>query len=841
MALVEMRLHNLFLRMGMSSIRQLVAFLGPPELRNPTPPPPPLPQPQPQAPAVPSDPFMDAMVTNFKKVSYSPPMGFTENSSPTYLSSGNPCLHFFFHVVPASPPDSIKEMLGLAWPQDPLTTLKLDREGFYTSAFGYFKGLLQIFYRMLEGPTIRQIQNREHYRRKFHKGRGSVTPSTSSEEKRLALAKMVLERYSGDPCFIFLHELVLKADLEFMKSNPTRKIGLAAKWCPSLYSSFDDYPEYQCIEEAHRVRDRLRKQMLVPLRKILELPEVYIGAYRWDSIPYKRVASVAMKDLFLKHDNEGVQILKSGKSTIAAGALLPSLEDEGGEEVAELQWKRMFSDLLHMGKLRNCMAICDVSGSEEPWKVKLITFSPEGQSVQGETFSLSSNWDGAWYKLMKYIFRSSAGYTSFSRRWYSKGKEDQTIPYDWGKVKNGWWVLSSDASNDQMHAAAGAVLQSSNSAYVAHIMFNLSPGLDTATAEKYGGFEAVKWLIDEMPAGIPPHEMRVLHRTDRADFSTIDENDENDDSTKDYFYNTRKFKEYRLEKIPRGQNRVANLISRESFRRLKWNIGNAFADKCPDTQQPSAVEETVVHPVSNQQRAEESSYGPWMVVERRQRKPLNKQVMTINDKPGMIFQGSRFNPLRASEESVDAPSEPLAEPPVVSLADFPVLNRNHGKASSSSRTPLDQLRHTAVVIDENSDPNVGLHTKNSTSHQNSDQQSLMGDPPDISALTDPSPSHGVTVDTSMQPKAIDESSIQMLTSPLANVNSSSLIRAIVKLCKRGWSVDLIWIARSSNQAVDALAKRVDVSAFDTIDLHTPPEYLRPLLSHDVSSFSFDLA
>ncbi|KAK9032377.1 hypothetical protein V6N11_056648 [Hibiscus sabdariffa] len=222
-----------------------------------------------------------------------------------------------------------------------------------------------------------------------------------------------------------------------------------------------------------------------------------------------------------------------------------------------------------------------------------------------------------------------------------------------------------------------------------------------------------------------------------------------------------------------------------------WTYGH-LQDKCPDTQQPSTVEETIVPPVSNQQRAEESSYGPWMVVERRPRKTLNKQVITINDKPGMIFQGSRFNPLRASEENVDAPSEPLAEvpiqqvrsaasiprakprnkgkstlsfsnpaihrkPPVVNLADFPVLNRNHSKASSSSRTSLDQLRHTTVVIDENSDPNVGLPTKNSTPPQNSDQQSLMGDPPDIPALSDPPPSHGVTVDTSMQPRAIDES------------------------------------------------------------------------------------
>ncbi|KAL6175873.1 hypothetical protein ACLB2K_052511 [Fragaria x ananassa] len=29
-----------------------------------------------------------------------PPMGRTENSSATYLSSGNPCLDLFFHIVP---------------------------------------------------------------------------------------------------------------------------------------------------------------------------------------------------------------------------------------------------------------------------------------------------------------------------------------------------------------------------------------------------------------------------------------------------------------------------------------------------------------------------------------------------------------------------------------------------------------------------------------------------------------------------------------------------------------------------------------------------------------------
>ncbi|GMI63947.1 hypothetical protein like AT5G13210 [Hibiscus trionum] len=474
------------------------SLLGPPELRHAS---------TIAAPTGPSDPFMDAMVANFNKANISPPMGFTENMSATYLSTGNPCLDFFFHVVPDSPPHSIKEMLKLSWAHDPLTTLKLicnlrgvrgtgksDKEGFYTAAFwlhehhpktlacnldsfanfGYFKDLPEILYRMLEGPKVREIQKEEWTMRKrglkprrwcseprTRRGkegrkRSSNEPkkaktekekaSASRKEKKLAMAKKVIDRHSHDPEFRFLYERVsdvfaacLKADMEFMKSNEPRKIGLAAKWCPSIDSSFDrstllcesiakkvfpreNYPEYESVEEEHyayRVRDRLRKQVLVPLHKLLELPEVYIGANKWGSIPYNRVASVAMKlykEKFLKHDNERftkyLEDVKAGKSTIAAGALLPheiiaSLDDEGGEEVAELQWKRMVSDLLQKGKLRNCMAVCDVSGSmcgipmdvsvalgvlvsdlsEEPWKGKLITFSksPQLQSVKGET------------------------------------------------------------------------------------------------------------------------------------------------------------------------------------------------------------------------------------------------------------------------------------------------------------------------------------------------------------------------------------------------------------------------------------------------------------------------
>ncbi|XP_057748233.1 uncharacterized protein LOC130967405 [Arachis stenosperma] len=482
----------------------MVTLLGPPEIYNPKPKSflTPTSTATTTTPIEPSDPFIDVMVSKFNTrttIQPKPPMGFTENNSATFLSSGNPCLDFFFHVVPDTPPDSVRERLHVAWAHNPLTTLKLicnlrgvrgtgksDRDGFYAAAtwlfsnhpktlaanvpsladFGYFKDLPEILYRLLEGSDVRSHQKQRwlSVKRSSKRNRLKRRPFKSKplqkvsdpvaekekahalrEERKLAMAKKLLDRYNSDENFRLLHDSVsdhfadcLENDLQNLNSGALTKISLAAKWCPSVDSSFDrstllcetiatrifprnGNPEYEGIEEAHyvyRVRDRLRKDVLVPLRKVLELPEVFMGANRWDSIPYNRVASVAMKlykEKFLKHDKERfekyLEDVKSGKTTIAAGALLPheiirSLGDGDGGEVAELQWSRMVSDMLSKGKMKNCLAVCDVSGSmdgvpmevsvalgllvselnEEPWKGKVITFSeePKLHLIEGE-------------------------------------------------------------------------------------------------------------------------------------------------------------------------------------------------------------------------------------------------------------------------------------------------------------------------------------------------------------------------------------------------------------------------------------------------------------------------
>ena len=153
---------------------------------------------------------------------------------------------------------------------------------------------------------------------------------------------------------------------------------------------------------------------MVPLRKALELPEVYMCACKFEELPYARVASLAMnkyKEVFQKHDKHRVagffDEVRTGRARMPADAVLPheliaaALKGEHDED-AELQWRRMAASLAAEGRLANCIAVCGLSGatsaatdtaasaaialglliselSQEPWKGRVITFNETHQ------------------------------------------------------------------------------------------------------------------------------------------------------------------------------------------------------------------------------------------------------------------------------------------------------------------------------------------------------------------------------------------------------------------------------------------------------------------------------
>ncbi|RCV28018.1 hypothetical protein SETIT_5G372000v2 [Setaria italica] len=391
-----------------------------------------------------------------------------------YASSGDPCVDFFFQVVPGVTSDAdLAALLDVAWSRDALTALKLvchlrgvrglgksDRDGFYAAAlwmharhpltlaanlanfarFGCLKDLPEILYLVLHGPREEDQRKGDGRRRRTKRRRGVDEAKAAKERlnKEAQLAQAALARYASDEAFRHLYDRVadtfaelLKSDVEHLRAGDTSKIGLAAKWCPSLRSSYDRatllceaiarrvFPresnkEYLDLSDKHytyRVRNLLRREVLVPLRKVLELPEVYMSAGQWDELPYARVASVAMnkyKEVFQKRDKPRVvgffDDVRTGHARVAAGAVLPheliaaALKGEH-DEAADLQWRSMVSALAAEGRLDNCIAVCGLTGaatdpavsaavalglliselSQEPWKGRVITFDETHQ------------------------------------------------------------------------------------------------------------------------------------------------------------------------------------------------------------------------------------------------------------------------------------------------------------------------------------------------------------------------------------------------------------------------------------------------------------------------------
>ncbi|XP_050277184.1 uncharacterized protein LOC126718868 [Quercus robur] len=293
---------------------------------------------------------------------------------------------------------------------------------------------------------LRMVKRNMMLKEDFEKRLKALKDRTNAEkmrkEKINMMVKKAIRRYNYDKNYRFLYDRIsdlfaklLKADLEHLNSGQTAKISLASKWCPSLYSSYDystlfcesvarrlfpydSCPEYKGINEAHyvyRVRNRLQKEVLVPLRKALELPEIYMSANQWNLLPYDRISSVAFKTYkraFYKHDRErflqylqNVQCLEMPKTTakdLLPHEILKLFQYANGHEVAELQWKRMLDAFSKNGKFVNCISTFNSNDWTDefccgftlmtselcasPWKGKVLKYSdnPEVVSIKGD-------------------------------------------------------------------------------------------------------------------------------------------------------------------------------------------------------------------------------------------------------------------------------------------------------------------------------------------------------------------------------------------------------------------------------------------------------------------------
>ncbi|KAK8497113.1 hypothetical protein V6N12_037355 [Hibiscus sabdariffa] len=139
-------------------------------------------------------------------------------------------------------------------------------------------------------------------------------------------------------------------------------------------------------------------------------------------------------------------------------------------------------------------------------------------------------------------------------------------------------------------------------------------------------------------------------------------------------------------------NGRVHIVEYESLPTICFHCGmyDHLQESCAMSRLTSNVEENVTPPVTNQQRTEECSFGPWMMVKTAAAIPRAK----LRNK-GKSSATPKLTTLISRRK-----------PQVVTLSEFLILTRNLSKASSLNPPSLDQSKHSAVVVDENLNPNI---------------------------------------------------------------------------------------------------------------------------------------
>ena len=368
----------------------------------------------------------------------------TENCAPTFSTSSDARVDFFFHITEDADETKTIDLLSKSWECHPLDTLKLIaylrdcRNGkgirrqyqmcmnwlynnhFQTLSanikhlvsFGYWKDLLHLLIVFLFDGLIPEYMAKDDGHKKIKSfGRRGIRgicnkgfplydrivlrtlrrERQQQQQKAIKMAKKfekldlkksedieiecdseksiekeviytvptraeVLEnsrrsfaqkRYNSDHKYRSLYDKIveifakqLNSDLEGMAKNVS-SISLAGKWAPTNRHHFDKYlfisgeiGKYLCrlmkkddmINNSSLVSDFYQKEVCSPLRKYLNIPEVYMSAKLWSEVDYNRVASKCMqknKSLFIKYDSKRFEEFLASKKTISGAVLKP--------------------------------------------------------------------------------------------------------------------------------------------------------------------------------------------------------------------------------------------------------------------------------------------------------------------------------------------------------------------------------------------------------------------------------------------------------------------------------------------------------------------------------------
>lgn len=294
-------------------------------------------------------------------------MAQTENNAISY-SATEPRVSFFFETVRSTTNENLCAMLQDCWACEPLDTLKLlfhlrDCRGGKAEKKLFQDGVKWLI-QYHPQTVLKNFDCISFYG--SYKDLFVIFLGTPLEQE-------MLNRFCGQ----------LQLDLDTLKANPKSTITLAAKWAPSESKEYDK--KFRIVKKLTNVlkvnKQQYRTLYLTPLRTHLNIVEKQMCDKNWMDIDFEKLPSVALKKYakaFKKHTPEKYQQflanVKSGKQKMNVGQLQPheilknyigrGANDEYNP-TTETTWNELVRTYKEKigDKLKNALAICDVSGS----------------------------------------------------------------------------------------------------------------------------------------------------------------------------------------------------------------------------------------------------------------------------------------------------------------------------------------------------------------------------------------------------------------------------------------------------------------------------------------------
>lgn len=324
----------------------------------------------------------------------------------------------------------------------------LDKNLHHIAEFGRWKDYGDLL-RLLRSTDDEISELRSLNRSNKHQEKTKRKPLTPQQRHELKKQKSKISQLHDaigsksrgtDPINLLTHSIArlfatqLCKDARYRTDDSSGPISLAAKWLPTKGSAMDrdtglfDVVAYLVYDEfhpdaihntyrknfQHKKQNFLRREVITPLRRQLQIVESRLSAKQVELIPYARVPSLAMKrhaKTFEKLDATRFETFLTEKpdqiksSVLKPHEILSPLIGRGfpvGQssmqyKVIQAQWDGLVAHIQKQGTLSNALAISDVSGSmrglpmnnavslglliaavaQPPWKDVVMTFSAD--------------------------------------------------------------------------------------------------------------------------------------------------------------------------------------------------------------------------------------------------------------------------------------------------------------------------------------------------------------------------------------------------------------------------------------------------------------------------------